>query len=393
MLVQELDFTQEARFQRLFRFYAKKDKLDWLTAPKVYIQYCTQDVIVSEFVEGVWCNEILQAHELGDPQALGKLREMGITPKKVGGRLMQYSFWSRFEALFFHSDPHPGNILVQRDCKIVFVDFGSCGTTSRKSRMAQLMMIERMSYNDVSGTVDAAIATLEPLPYIDVYELKKDVESHFWDWLFAFRDKKAEWWERTTAGIWFALLDITRRRQIPVGLETLRLARSLLLIDTLCFELDPQMVSPDEFQRYMRKAARRGARRVIKRAQRTPISSVFDTVIWQTDDMVTRGRFMAWQAERFIDTVPNEFALGISKGMYIFSIVLKLGTLVGAVAAFIALYKRFYHKDDNITVTEIIELFLNPFVLIFFTIPVFVSARRIWHRLMDLDVPKSRGRD
>jgi len=315
---------------------------------------------------------------------------MGITPKKLGLRLMQYNFWSRFEALFFHSDPHPGNILVQPGCKVVFVDFGSCGTMSRKSRLAQLMMVDRLSYNDISGTVDAAVATLEPLPFIDVYELKKEVEAHFWDWLFAFRDKKAEWWERTTAGIWFALLEITRQKKIPVGLETLRLARSLMLIDTLCFELYPKLSTPVEFRRYMRKAARRGSRRVIRRAQRTPLSEYFDTVVWQTDEMVNRGRYLAWQAERAIDAIPNEFAVGISKGMYILQEMLKLGAVVGLVAGVLAIYKRFTAHDTDLTLEDITALFFNPFVMVFFTVPVWIVARRIWHRLTELDVPRSR---
>src|SRR6185295_11704956 len=86
MLVQELDFNQEARFQRLFRHYAKKDGLKWLTSPKVYVELSSTDVMTSEFVEGYWCDEILKAHEVGDQRALAELRDMGITPKRVGVR-------------------------------------------------------------------------------------------------------------------------------------------------------------------------------------------------------------------------------------------------------------------------------------------------------------------
>ncbi|HYV43411.1 MAG TPA: AarF/UbiB family protein [Myxococcaceae bacterium] len=399
MLVQELDFNQEARFQRLFRHYAKKDGLKWLTSPKVYVELSSTDVMTSEFVEGYWCDEILKAHEVGDQRALAELRDMGITPKRVGVRLMWYSFWARYEALFFHSDPHPGNILIQRDCKIVFVDFGSCGTTSRKSRLAQFMMLDRMSYNDVSGTVEAAVSTLEPLPFIDIYELKKEVEAHFWDWLFAFRDKKAEWWERTTAGIWFALLEITRKRSIPVGLETLRLARSLLLVDTLCFELDPQMVSPDEFRKYLRTAARRGARRVYKRNLREPVNSMIDNFVWQGDDIVSRGRYMAWQAERIVGDAPNQFAYAISKGMYILSVMLQIGGLVAVAGGLTALYVRYapprvggltledaqQHPWEG-TLHGLFKVLQHPASIAVLVVLAWVALRRIWFRLRDLDV-------
>ena len=393
MLEEELDFALEARYQGLFRYYAKKDGLKWLGAPKVYLDYCSQDVLVSEFVEGVWCDQILKAHEAGDQRALAELRKMGITPKKVGERLMEYSFWCRFESIFFHSDPHPGNIVIQEGCKLVFIDFGSCGTTSRKSRMNQLQMIERMAYNDVSGTVEAALATLEPLPCLDVHELKKEIEKHFWAWLFAFRDKKARWWERTTASIWFALLEISRKKSIPVGLETLRLARSLMLIDTLCFELDPQMVSPTAFKRYMRRAARRGADRVIRDLQKTPLNYYVNNAIWQADELISRGRYMAWQVERIVDSVDNDFLANIKKSAYVFGVIFRTGLLLAGAATAVFIFVRLHSGDHSDTASfwvkfkaDLEVVFDNPLSIAVVVLICLVSYRKISMKLKELDV-------
>jgi predicted unusual protein kinase regulating ubiquinone biosynthesis (AarF/ABC1/UbiB family) len=396
MLAEEVDFAAEARYTRLFRYNAKKDKLKWITAPKVYTQFSGQSVLVMEFASGFWCSEVLAARENNDQRALAQLAARGITPKKVGKRLMEYSFWSRFEALFFHADPHHGNIIVADGCKLVFIDFGSCGTTSRKSRLAQLMIMDRMRYNDVSGTVEAAVSTLEPLPCVDVYELKKEVESNFWNWLFAFRDKQAEWWERTTAGLWLALLEVTRQMQIPIGLETLRLARSLLLIDTLCFRLDPSMVSPDAFIRYERRAMRRGAQQAKREEEKKPFSQYTDTLIKETHELLSRARYMAWKAERVVDGFPNEFAGSVSKVSYFLSEVLRVGMLAAAigVVGFVYVWStgRREPGDEWAGVADFVaSVFVSPVPLGLGLFLLFLLYRRLNFRTHDLDVDRRGG--
>jgi predicted unusual protein kinase regulating ubiquinone biosynthesis (AarF/ABC1/UbiB family) len=392
MLSEELDFAAEARYTRLFRYYARKDKVKFVTAPKVYTRLCTQRVLVTEFASGFWCGEVLAALENNDEDALTALAEKGITPKKLGKRLMQYSFWSRYEALFFHADPHHGNIIVREGCKLVFIDFGSCGTTSRKSRMNQLILMDRMNHNDVSGTVEAAVATLEPLPMLDVYSLKKALEIEFWNWLFAFRDKKAEWWERTTAGLWLVLLEETRKRSIPIGLETLRLARSLLLIDTLCFRLYPKMVSTDEFQVWERKAARRGMRRIRRRNEHVPWSHYVNTVANEADDFLSRFRYMAWLGERIFDRFPNQFADTLTKWSLFASEALRLGGLfvVGSVSIFFYVkYTERYQGQEWHGVREIIRGVLSrPIELGLLTLFLFIVYRRLSVRFHDVDIDR-----
>lgn len=395
MLFEELDFASEARYTRLFRYYCKKDKLKWLTAPKVYTYCSTQDVLVTAFVSGFWCTEVLAARENNDRAALRTLAENGITPKKLGKRLTEYSFWSRYEALFFHADPHHGNIIVRPGCKLVFIDFGSCGTTSRKSRMAQLMVMDRMKNNDVSGTVEAAVATLEPLPMVDVYGLKKALEVEFWRWLFAFRDSKSEWWERTTASLWLALLNETRKRRIPIGLETLRLARSLLLVDTLCFRLYPKLVSPDAFESYERRAMRRGANKTRRAMDDVPWSHYVNTVVKETDDFISRARYLAWQAERILDSFPNEFAATLGKWSTFASEILRAGLVLTVLVVGVFFYVR---STDQWTgqewegVRQIIVAWLSsPLELGVFLVLAYLLYRRLAFRFRDLDARRPPG--
>ena len=50
--------------------------------------------------------------------------QLGIDPKDLARRLVELFADQILIHGFFHADPHPGNILVQRDGRIVLLDFG-----------------------------------------------------------------------------------------------------------------------------------------------------------------------------------------------------------------------------------------------------------------------------
>ena len=55
---------------------AKKD----VTAPRVYFDYCTEEVMVSEFVSGVWMWELMAAVDSNDQEFLAKVRRTASSP-------------------------------------------------------------------------------------------------------------------------------------------------------------------------------------------------------------------------------------------------------------------------------------------------------------------------
>ena len=79
LLLENLDFTRVARLQRIFRREAKRSKLDYLTAARIYARLTRDDVIVSELVSGVWLDEVIAAR----PSAQGAYRVESVV---IGGR-------------------------------------------------------------------------------------------------------------------------------------------------------------------------------------------------------------------------------------------------------------------------------------------------------------------
>jgi ubiquinone biosynthesis protein len=126
-LSSELDFRREARLCELFERRSRKLKKKQFTAPKIFFEHSSEEVLVQEFVSGIWLWEILAAVEQRDPVALERMRQLNIQPKEIARRLIFANNWGVFAHLAFHADPHPANIVIQANNKLVFVDFGACG--------------------------------------------------------------------------------------------------------------------------------------------------------------------------------------------------------------------------------------------------------------------------
>ena len=67
ILFNELNFRAEARYTDLFRQRAAKRK-NGVTAPRVYFPFCSEEVMVSELVSGVWMWELMAAVDSNDQE-------------------------------------------------------------------------------------------------------------------------------------------------------------------------------------------------------------------------------------------------------------------------------------------------------------------------------------
>lgn len=83
--------------------------------PKVYEEFSNNNVLCMEFIDGIKVTDKaeLLAHNI-DPV---KISEVGL--RLFVAQILDYGF--------FHADPHAGNILVKKDGKVVFIDFGAVG--------------------------------------------------------------------------------------------------------------------------------------------------------------------------------------------------------------------------------------------------------------------------
>jgi len=109
ILLEEIDFTKEVSNIQTFKRYFKE--YPWIKVPDVYSDYCNDNVIVMEFVPA---------------RKIDKLPEITSRAncKKAVDKIVKCYMNQIMKNNFVHIDPHPGNMAVTDDGKLVFYDYG-----------------------------------------------------------------------------------------------------------------------------------------------------------------------------------------------------------------------------------------------------------------------------
>ena len=142
-LGQELDFGREAasmeRFEANLRSFGSNDAI---RVPAVHHAYCGHGVLTMERIDGIKVDDLPSLLETGFD--LFNLLRAGVRA------------WieAACEHGFFHGDVHAGNLMVDRDGKVVFLDFGIMGqlddVTRDLVRRGVVAMLHRQDFGEVT---------------------------------------------------------------------------------------------------------------------------------------------------------------------------------------------------------------------------------------------------
>jgi ubiquinone biosynthesis protein len=112
-LLEEVSLINEK--ENILQFRRNFKNLRESYVPAVYEEFSNNNILCMEFIDGIKVTDksTLLANSI-DP----------VTVSETGLRLFVSQI---LDYGFFHADPHAGNILVKKDGKIVFIDFGAVG--------------------------------------------------------------------------------------------------------------------------------------------------------------------------------------------------------------------------------------------------------------------------
>lgn len=147
---EEMDLRREAENTVAFRLHFADDPR--VRAPEVVEEFTRQRVLVTEFVHGTKVDRLQERFATGTldfERVMSTLTEAYIRMMLIDGSL--------------HADPHPGNILVQDDGTIVFLDFGMVVQIHGPTRERIL----RIALATARDDVDAIINGMYELGMID----------------------------------------------------------------------------------------------------------------------------------------------------------------------------------------------------------------------------------
>lgn len=216
----ELDFKAEARNVQRFRenFWEHPD----VYVPKVYWELTTERMLVMEYVDGAKVSDT------------ARIEAWGLDRKSIARKGARAFFKQVMIDGFFHGDPHPGNILVQPDGRLVFLDFGVVGRLDDEamSHLAQLFL--GVVHRDTDRMVNALMHLGAVQDSVDLGRLRAELRD-----LIDLHYGKALG-ELAAGEVLFDVLRIAHRYRIRVPSDLLLLARAVIAVEGVGELLDPE---------------------------------------------------------------------------------------------------------------------------------------------------------
>ena len=189
----ELDFREEAQHaETLRRNFAAEPRV---VIPEVVAELVRERVLVLQYLEGT------RIDRLHDRLARGEL-ELGA----VVGVVVDAYIRMMLEDGFFHADPHPGNLLIDGQGRLVLLDFGMVLRVERETQARLVSTVLAAARQDVDGVINGfyelgildpdvdratvrdaarqlmAVTMREGVSHRQIQRIVEDVLRTFYDW-------------------------------------------------------------------------------------------------------------------------------------------------------------------------------------------------------------------
>jgi len=221
----ELDLVREAASAAQLR--RNMEGLNLVLIPEMFWDYCQSDVIVMERMKGIPISQT------------ARLREAGIDMKKLARDGVTIFFTQVFRDGFFHADMHPGNIFISTDPatfgRYISLDFGIVGTLTEYDKEYLAQNFTAFFRRDYKRVAELHIESGWVPPQTRVDELESAIravcEPYF--------DRPLK--EISLGMVLLRLFQTSRRFQVEIQPQLVLLQKTLLNIEGLGRELDPEL--------------------------------------------------------------------------------------------------------------------------------------------------------
>ncbi len=165
MLTRELDLRTEAVNMRRFEDNFKNVKN--VAVSEIYPDYCSANVLTMVFIQGIQIKDIINL-----PILQSKKSEYSRTITKSYLKQVVYIDG------FYHADPHGGNMIVQEDDTIAFIDFGAVGSIGDELKRNTLKFYYAVNNRDVERATQSFLKIGDAdSDDVDINRLRKDMDN------------------------------------------------------------------------------------------------------------------------------------------------------------------------------------------------------------------------
>lgn len=281
-ILDELSFTKEA--ENIAEFGANFADVEGVSVPAVYDDYTSDEVLTMEFIDARKLSDIEGGTEEAE-QVLKNLLDAMVKMVLYDG--------------FFHGDPHPGNILVDDDGNLIFIDLGLMGRLSAAQQDDLISLILNVLAGDVDAIARVLLQMGRPVGRVNLREFRADVER--------IRSKyiDATVGEVNVSQFIQEVMDAAQHHKIRLNPNYAVLTKTAATIEGIMRRLKPDMDVLELGMPYARELALRrfSARKLAQSAVNTAMGfSSFVTKVPQQMDQV----LMDMESGNLTITVRNE---------------------------------------------------------------------------------------
>lgn len=266
-LTDELNFLKELEYGT--DFYQKNQLWQEILVPKMYPAYTTEKVLVMEYMSGESLKKILEQDDitLVDDTLTYRDLKRQISQVLVGNFMKQV-----FEDGFFHADPHPGNLLIQRvttaenqesssanqknyqgkflnwsyqyqnqsnqkleDFRLVYLDFGMMGKINQQTKHKLMQALFGLYTKDTDSVAQAVLSLSTQEGPIEQSEFKEELRI----FLEAYYDRPLKEWDLQKA--FFQMITICHKNNLQIDQSVTMLIKALSTLEGVVKALDPEL--------------------------------------------------------------------------------------------------------------------------------------------------------
>jgi predicted unusual protein kinase regulating ubiquinone biosynthesis (AarF/ABC1/UbiB family) len=332
ILFREIDYIQEA--MNADRFRHNFIDHDQIVVPRVYPRYTTKRVLTMEYVPGIKVND------------RERLQAAGIDPKAINHLGICSYLKQLLQDGFFQADPHPGNMAVSADGKLIFYDFGMMAEVQSLNRDQMVQTFFAVLKKDT----DQVVSTLTDMGLIESMSDMTPVRRIIRFLLERFTEKPVE--IQAFKSLRNELFSLFERQPFRLPAKMTFIIKALTTLDGVARDLDPQynlLVAAKPFVKTLATTQTKGSLGELARqtrgylAHRLTQSSAMERVLQQVEDRLEQHeeslRAQAEQRDRSLKTihltVKTLLYACLTVGFSLTGAVLLVGTYqMAAIAAF-----------------------------------------------------------
>jgi ubiquinone biosynthesis protein len=196
----------------------------------IYKELCNENIMISEFIQGMTFDELLEKKELPYTALLELFNIHGYFMFKVGT---------------FHGDIHPGNVMLHKG-KIYFIDTGAIGYASEKIRRGLYRFFESLCiYDYMKCTQHLNHMSIEPIHGHKLYKFESDFLTLYQD----FRGKTVSQISLTRRMMETIKLCVNSGMRFESGMFPM--IKSLMFLDGMVLRCNPNAILMEDLRKMM----------------------------------------------------------------------------------------------------------------------------------------------